>query len=137
MTTVTLSAERVLDPKRQKALGRVQQILGDLRRTLSTVQADPDDVKVVKESIAQLDELFLLVVVGESNAGKSAFVNALLDQQILEEGVTRRPRASRRCATARLLRRILKTPHTTSSRLRSRFSKTSASLTRRYECDSA
>ncbi len=88
MTTVTLSAERVLDPKRQKALGRVQQILGDLRRTLSTVQADPDDVKVVKESIAQLDELFLLVVVGESNAGKSAFVNALLDQQILEEGVT-------------------------------------------------
>ena len=36
----------------------------------------------------QLDELFLLVVVGEFNAGKSAFINALLGQPVLEEGVT-------------------------------------------------
>jgi small GTP-binding protein len=32
--------------------------------------------------------LFLLVVVGEFNSGKSAFINALLGQQVLEEGVT-------------------------------------------------
>ena len=85
---MTLSAERVLDPKRQQALGRVQQVLGDLRRTLASVQAAPEDVKTLRESIEQLDELFLLVIVGEFNAGKSAFVNALLKQQILEEGVT-------------------------------------------------
>ena len=36
----------------------------------------------------QLDELFLLVIVGEFNAGKSAFINALLGQQLLEEGAT-------------------------------------------------
>ena len=36
----------------------------------------------------QLDELFLLVVVGEFNAGKSAFINALLGRRVLEEGVT-------------------------------------------------
>ena len=31
-----------------------------------------------RSSIQQLDELFLLVIVGEFNAGKSAFINALL-----------------------------------------------------------
>jgi small GTP-binding protein len=35
-----------------------------------------------------LDELFLLVIVGEFNAGKSAFINALLGQALLTEGVT-------------------------------------------------
>jgi small GTP-binding protein len=39
-------------------------------------------------SIRQLDELFLLVVVGEFNAGKSAFINALVGQTVLAEGVT-------------------------------------------------
>ncbi len=40
------------------------------------------------QSIRQLDELFLLVVVGEFNAGKSAFINALLGERLLDEGVT-------------------------------------------------
>ena len=38
--------------------------------------------------ILQLDELFLLVVVGEFNVGKSAFINVLLGQRLLPEGVT-------------------------------------------------
>jgi small GTP-binding protein len=48
----------------------------------------PDDQDTLHRSISQLDELFLLVVVGEFNAGKSAFINALLGQPVLEEGVT-------------------------------------------------
>jgi hypothetical protein len=40
------------------------------------------------QPVRQLDELFHLVVVGEFNAGKSAFVNALLGTPVLEEGVT-------------------------------------------------
>jgi small GTP-binding protein len=39
-------------------------------------------------SIEQLDELFLLVIVGEFNSGKSAFINALLGSRVVEEGVT-------------------------------------------------
>ena len=35
----------------------------------------------------QLDDLFLIVVVGEFNSGKSAFVNALVGAPVLEEGV--------------------------------------------------
>ena len=41
-----------------------------------------------RPSIQQLDQLFILVVVGEFNAGKSAFINALIGSPVLEEGVT-------------------------------------------------
>ncbi len=40
------------------------------------------------ETIAGLEGLFLLVVTGEFNSGKSALINALLGDRYLEEGVT-------------------------------------------------
>ncbi len=43
---------------------------------------------MLDRSIRQLDELFLLVVVGEFNAGKSALINALFGEPLLEMGVT-------------------------------------------------
>ncbi len=46
------------------------------------------DAHALEQSILQLDDLFLLVVVGEFNAGKSAFINALLGERLLKEGVT-------------------------------------------------
>ncbi|GAC1622873.1 MAG: dynamin family protein [Ktedonobacteraceae bacterium] len=42
----------------------------------------------LEQVLASLDELFLLVIVGEFNAGKSALINALLRAPVLEEGVT-------------------------------------------------
>ncbi len=42
----------------------------------------------LQDAILQLDELFLVVVVGEFNAGKSALVNALLGEKVLLEGAT-------------------------------------------------
>ncbi len=42
----------------------------------------------LREALEQLDELFLLVVVGEFNSGKSALINALLGDEFLKEGVT-------------------------------------------------
>jgi small GTP-binding protein len=50
--------------------------------------ASQDDQLTLGQSIQQLDELFLLVVVGEFNAGKSALINALLGQKLLKEGAT-------------------------------------------------
>ncbi len=55
---------------------------------------------VLERATTQLDELFLLVIVGEFNSGKTAFVNALLGERFLTEGVHRRPRPSS-SATAR------------------------------------
>lgn len=42
----------------------------------------------LQKAIMQLDEMFLLVVVGEFNAGKSALINAVLGEKVLPEGVT-------------------------------------------------
>ena len=55
---------------------------------LTKLEASDEDLALLKNSLLQLDELFLLVVVGEFNAGKSAFVNAMLGDNILTEGVT-------------------------------------------------
>jgi small GTP-binding protein len=55
---------------------------------LALSEATSDDLATLADSIRQLDELFMLVVVGEFNSGKSAFINALLGERILEEGVT-------------------------------------------------
>jgi len=51
-------------------------------------ELDPADAARLKQALEQLHELFLLVVVGEFNSGKSALINALLGQRLLEEGVT-------------------------------------------------
>ena len=80
--------ERVLDQKADQQLTTARRVLADLQVELATVPATADDAATLAESIRQLDELFLLVVVGEFNAGKSAFINALLGARVLEEGVT-------------------------------------------------
>jgi small GTP-binding protein len=71
------------------------QILKDEKAQLERLQlllagfdVTPEDQKTLQKSIHQLDELFLLVVVGEFNSGKSALINALLGERFLPEGVT-------------------------------------------------
>jgi small GTP-binding protein len=55
---------------------------------LERSEISSEDLSALADSVAQLDELFLLVVVGEFNAGKSALINALLGRKVLAEGVT-------------------------------------------------
>jgi small GTP-binding protein len=78
----------ILDEARQYLLQQLRQQLGDLRVVLIRIEAPDEDQKALARSIAQLDQLFLLVVVGEFNSGKSAVINALLGERVLEEGVT-------------------------------------------------
>nr|MDQ3387055.1 dynamin family protein [Actinomycetota bacterium] len=42
----------------------------------------------MREALADTEELFMLVIVGEFNAGKSAFTNALLGEALSPEGIT-------------------------------------------------
>jgi small GTP-binding protein len=65
-----------------------RSVLGRLRERLSIETATADDVHQLRQAELDLDELFLLVVVGEFNSGKSAFINALLGARVLREGVT-------------------------------------------------
>jgi small GTP-binding protein len=80
--------ERILTERQQALVAEERQLLGDLRAVLARLDVESDDQDTFQRSLRQLDELFLLVVVGEFNAGKSAFINALLGQRVLEEGVT-------------------------------------------------
>jgi small GTP-binding protein len=78
----------VLDDAGRRLLADERHLLGELREWLSRLEADESPRAALAASLDQLDEPFLLVVVGEWNAGKSAFINALLGQKAVEEGVT-------------------------------------------------
>jgi small GTP-binding protein len=76
---------------------RQDALLDELRATLEQLDTafqrfgadvDPADQRTLRETLAHLEELFLIVVAGEFNAGKSSFLNALLGEQVLPEGVT-------------------------------------------------
>src|SRR5690554_2085921 len=79
---------RILTDKQEALLKDERNLLSDLRVALVEFGASQDDQETLGQSIRQLDELFLLVIVGEFNAGKSAFINALVGERLLKEGVT-------------------------------------------------
>ena len=83
-----MSLRNILDPAQQDVVREERRILGDLRASLIRFGASDENMAPLERSIEQLDELFLLVVVGEFNAGKSAFINALTGERRMEEGVT-------------------------------------------------
>ncbi len=80
--------KHVLSPEQTKAVGEVEQHLARLQRTLDGWEERPESRARIDEARAGLSELFLLVVTGEFNAGKSALINALLGGEFLEQGVT-------------------------------------------------
>ncbi len=67
---------------------RERSVLADLSTLLGRLDAAPRDVEEIKRALRDLEGLFLLVVCGEYNAGKSTFVNALLGAHVMPEGVT-------------------------------------------------
>lgn len=79
---------KILTKSQDELLKEEQLILNKLRKALVEFGASEEDQAALEESIQQLDDFFLLVVVGEFNAGKSAFINALLGEKTLQEGVT-------------------------------------------------
>jgi small GTP-binding protein len=78
----------VLTKEQERLLKEERGLMSDLRAALVKFEAEGEDEATLRDSIQQLDELFLLVVVGEFNSGKTAVINALLGQKLLEEGVT-------------------------------------------------
>ncbi len=79
---------RILSNRQELFLTELRRWLSELQTTLAQFGAQDEDLATLERSVQQLDELFLLVIVGEFNSGKSAFINALLGQDLLEQGVT-------------------------------------------------
>ena len=78
----------ILNRKQTQMLKDEQAELQRLQLALARFDAAAEDQTTLQRSLQQLEELFLLVVVGEFNSGKSAFINALLGERFLPEGVT-------------------------------------------------
>lgn len=79
---------RILSENQEALFNDERILLNNLRVALVQIGTASEDQETLASSINQLEEIFLLVVVGEFNAGKSAFINALLGQKLLKEGVT-------------------------------------------------
>lgn len=75
----------ILSPASETQLADARQALGALGQLLSAFGATAD-LETLNASVRQLDDLFLIVVAGEFNAGKSAAINALVGSTVLEEG---------------------------------------------------
>ena len=79
---------RILSGAEDELVREERRVLARLRTALARFDAAPEHQQALDRSIEQLDELFLLVIVGEFNSGKSAFINALVGAPIAQEGVT-------------------------------------------------
>lgn len=80
--------EPILNDEQRELVNAERELLDDVKAVLEGCASSVDDLKALTDSVRQLDELFLLVVVGEFNAGKSALINTLLGREVLAEGVT-------------------------------------------------
>lgn len=80
--------QSMLTDEQARFLREEKETLAEIRLALADVDLPAEALTTLQDAILQLDELFLVVVVGEFNAGKSALVNALLGEKVLREGAT-------------------------------------------------
>ena len=74
------------DPRYTALLNDEREALVRLRSLLGRTEEDAQTLRRLDDIVANLDALFLLVVVGEFNAGKSSVINTLFGEKIMEEG---------------------------------------------------
>jgi small GTP-binding protein len=80
--------QSVLTDSQAQFLREEKEALAGVQLALSKLDLSREALASLQEAILQLDELFLIVIAGEFNAGKSALINALLGQRVLPEGTT-------------------------------------------------
>ena len=80
--------QSMLTDEQARFLREEKETLAEIQLALMDIDVPRAALTALQDAILQLDELFLLVVVGEFNAGKSALVNAMLGEKVLLEGAT-------------------------------------------------
>ncbi|HEY1011878.1 MAG TPA: dynamin family protein [Herpetosiphonaceae bacterium] len=90
MVNRILKRRQILSEREAELRAEEQALLERLHTALDRFGADVTaaDAQRLREATAQLAELFLIVIAGEFNAGKSSFINALIGERVLPEGVT-------------------------------------------------
>jgi small GTP-binding protein len=80
-------AQVLLQDQQRRLLQEERRIAAQLQACLVGFEGADAHATTLRQVTTSLDDIFLLVIVGEFNAGKSACINALLHGDILEEGV--------------------------------------------------
>ncbi len=76
----------LLDDRARTLLDDEREVLRRLVDLLRDTDAPQDTVHQLQDVVDHIQELFLMVVVGEFNAGKSTLLNALFGEVVMEEG---------------------------------------------------
>ena len=74
--------EQVLSRQQAELVGLERRLVLRARDALLQVEGARTDVDRLAKLVDEMDELFLLVIVGEYNSGKSTFINALLGDEV-------------------------------------------------------
>jgi small GTP-binding protein len=80
--------QSVLTDQQAQFLRDEKEALANMQIALAKLDLPRESWDNLQNAILQLDELFLIVIAGEFNAGKTALINALLGQKVLPEGAT-------------------------------------------------
>lgn len=80
-----VATEYIVDERLRPLIESEKELLRQLHE-LAVAGEHAEDARRLKEILAGIDELFLLVIVGEFNSGKSSFINALFGQKVRVEG---------------------------------------------------
>ncbi|KNC47149.1 dynamin family protein [Thecamonas trahens ATCC 50062] len=87
-TLDALDTNVALSQEQEAVLVKEEQALAELGDVVAVLDGPKDDRELIDAAVAALRSPFLAVVVGEFNAGKSTFVNALLGGKHAAMGVT-------------------------------------------------
>ncbi|HET6701158.1 MAG TPA: dynamin family protein, partial [Gemmatimonadaceae bacterium] len=78
--------EQVLTRQQGELVALERQLVMRVRDALARSDGAREDLERLAALVGEMDELFLLVVVGEYNSGKSTFINALLGDEVFAMG---------------------------------------------------
>lgn len=85
--TKAMEVGKSLDIKAKEILDEERPLLLKIINIVHEAAPWMEEVSLLVDAVSQLDELFLLVIVGEFNSGKSTVINAMLGKRYLKEGV--------------------------------------------------
>src|SRR5919112_1053478 len=80
------SMDQVLTRQQAELVALERRLVLQVRDTLAAAEGSRADLERLVQLMTEMDELFLLVVAGEYNTGKSTFINALLGDEVFAMG---------------------------------------------------
>ncbi|XP_045808874.1 probable transmembrane GTPase FZO-like, chloroplastic [Trifolium pratense] len=76
-----------LEDREKQLIEMERSVLNEAIEVIKKAAPLMEEVSLLEDAVSQIDEPFLLVIVGEFNSGKSTVINALLGERYLKEGV--------------------------------------------------